>query len=350
MKEERMARRAAKHDWFSVAPGVWGLKDTMVNVYMIHNPVAKDWVLVDAGLKWSAPKIRRMAEKLFWPEVRPSAIVLTHAHFDHVGSLRKLADEWDVPIYAHYLEQPYLTGQCSYPAPDPTVGGGALAAMAWMYPKTPIDVSDRLRLLPEDGGIPGLPGWEYIHTPGHAPGHISLFREWDRLLIAGDAFATTRQESLFSVLFQTRVLTGPPKYFTYDWDDAGESVRKLADLEPGIVATGHGLPMSGPGMKEALRALADRFVELAVPRHGRYVDDPAVVDEQGVTYQPKAHFPARPVLGLVAGAALAAGLVYLARNPRRGRRALDLIRKTGITHQLMSYFGGRKPRLASLFH
>src|SRR5919107_1012291 len=58
---------------------------------------------------------------------RPAAVVLTHGHFDHVGSLEALLEAWDVPIYAHPLERPYLTGVSPYPPPDPLVGGGMMA-------------------------------------------------------------------------------------------------------------------------------------------------------------------------------------------------------------------------------
>jgi len=103
-------------NFFTVAPGVWGMKDVFVNIYMILNPFDGNWVLVDAGLKWSAPKIKKMAQQLFG-DSKPSAIILTHGHFDHVGSLEKLIEEWNVPVYAHYLEIPYLTGKSSYPHP-----------------------------------------------------------------------------------------------------------------------------------------------------------------------------------------------------------------------------------------
>ncbi len=86
---------------------------------------------------------------------------------------------------------------------------------------------------------------EVYSYPGHAPGHISLFRPRDKVLIAGDAFVTTCQESAFSVMLQTRKLQGPPKYFTYNWTSAERSVKTLAALEPSIVATGHGKVMSG---------------------------------------------------------------------------------------------------------
>ena len=48
--------------------------------------------------------------------------------------------------------------------------------------------------LPDDNSIPGFPEWKYIHTPGHTPGHVSLFREKDKVLIAGDAFVTTKSD------------------------------------------------------------------------------------------------------------------------------------------------------------
>ena len=288
MKREQNAKNLYL-SCFNVAPGVWGLKDLFVNIYMIHNPVDDNWVLIDAGLKSSAAKIRKMAEYLFWPDTRPSAIILTHAHFDHVGSVSTLAEEWETPVYAHAMEKPYLTGVSSYPPPDPSVGGGILSAMAWAYPKGPIDITKRFRVLPADGSVPGLPEWRYIHTPGHAPGHISLYRERDGVLIAGDAFVTTKQESAMSVLLQAKELSGPPKYFTYNWTSAERSVKALADLNPETIATGHGKPMKGEEMRRSLHNLADHFEKLAVPSHGRYVGDPAHVNEKGVQYLPPAN-------------------------------------------------------------
>src|SRR4051812_10971302 len=90
--------------YFNVAPRVWGMKDIFVNVFMIQEGEKKNWVLVDAGLKTTAGKIKRMAASLFGKESKPKCIILTHGHFDHVGSLLKLATEWEVPVYAHYLE------------------------------------------------------------------------------------------------------------------------------------------------------------------------------------------------------------------------------------------------------
>jgi len=319
---EKVIKQKIYKNWYTVAPGIWGLKDIFVNIYMIHNPEKNDWVLVDTGLKTTAPKIRKMALQLFWPELRPSAIVLTHGHFDHVGSLIELADEWDIPVYVHYMEKPYLTGKSAYPPADPLVGGGLMSLLSFTYPTGPIKMpAGKLLSLPDNGTIPGLPEWRYLHTPGHAPGHISLFREKDKVLIAGDAVVTTKAESAIATLVPGKPdVYGPPKYLTYNWKTAADSVRKLAALEPLVLATGHGNTMSGADVTVKLRELAEHFDKLAKPAHGRYVDEPAYVTETGVQSVPA---PASP-LGLilkVAGLAAVAGLTwYLVRQQQKKKK------------------------------
>lgn len=276
-------------NYFEVAPGVWGMKIVFVNIYMIASGDAesKKWVLVDAGLPNSAHKIQAMAEELFGAGTKPENIILTHGHFDHRGSLLDLLKIWDVPVYAHYLELPYLTGLSAYPPADPFVGGGLMSLTSWMFPNKPLDLGEKIHALPEQG-TPGLPGWRIIFTPGHAPGHISLFRESDRVLIAGDAFVTTVQESAFAVITQKKVISGPPKYFTCDWKAAGISVRKLIGLHPQIIATGHGKPIIGKEFKKALQHLGKSFAEEAVPKHGRYVKEAAKTDIEGLKFVPPA--------------------------------------------------------------
>ena len=299
--------------FFNVAPGVWGLKDVFVNVYMILNPFDGNWVLVDTGLKWSAPKIKKMAKQLFGENTIPSSIILTHGHFDHVGALKKLTEEWDVPVFAHSLEIPFLTGKSSYPPPDPTVGGGLMSLLSWSYPTSPINISNTLNILPENGRVPGLPEWKYIHTPGHAPGHISLFRESDNVLIAGDAFVTTKAESAISVMLQVKKLSGPPKYFTYDWALAKESIKTLVSLEPDVAASGHGAPMYGNELRQSLHCLSEHFYEQAVPSQGRYVNEAAVSNATGIVYTPPNNFDYRSlaikVLSVIALSATACVLL-----------------------------------------
>jgi glyoxylase-like metal-dependent hydrolase (beta-lactamase superfamily II) len=294
---------------FQVTESLAGLRIGIVNVYLFGARNAGDgrWVLIDAGLHGSDDRIVHAAEELYGAGTRPAAIVLTHGHFDHVGALRDLALLWDVPIYAHELELPYLDGRSAYPPPDPTVGGGALAALSRLYPRGPIDVREWLRTLPADGAVPGMPGWRWVHTPGHTPGHVSLYHPADGTLVAGDAFVTTRQESMLAALTQRPGLHGPPAYYTTDWESAKESVRRLSALDPEVAATGHGRPLRGPLMRQGLHVLARDFEVLAVPKHGRYVNAPAVADANGVVSVPPAVRDPLPGILMGIGAAVVVG-------------------------------------------
>ncbi len=271
-----------------VAPDVFRVRLSIVNAYIVGRPGARSghWVLVDAGLPTSADKIFRAAAELFGANSRPAAIILTHGHFDHSGAAEELAEAWDVPVYAHRLEMPYLDGGSEYPPPDPSVGGGALALISPLMPRGPINLGPRLHLLPANKSVPGMRGWRWIHTPGHTPGHVSFYRAADATLIAGDAFITTRQASLFSAVLQPQEMNGPPQYFTPNWELAYASVVELNRLYIQVAATGHGKPMRGVHLRRGLDRLAAHFYELAVPHTGRYVDQPAISDGGGVVDVP----------------------------------------------------------------
>jgi glyoxylase-like metal-dependent hydrolase (beta-lactamase superfamily II) len=168
-------------------------------------------------------------------------------------------------------------------------------------------LGERLCLLPEsalaaEGRIPEMPGWRWIATPGHSPGHVSLFRDDDRALLAGDAFETANMDSWTEAITKPVHLWRGGTPFTCDWERSFESVQILAELDPSLLAAGHGRPVSGARAGELLRELADDF---PIPEHGRYVKSPAEVDERGVVALPPR--PADPVKtgAAIAGVALA---------------------------------------------
>jgi len=255
-----------------VLPDLYCYTNQIVNIHLVGDPKKGDFVLVDAGMPESAPEILTAVKNRFGNNARPKAIILTHGHFDHVGALIDLIDQWRVPVYSHEAELPYLTGEMSYPEPDDTVEGGMVSEMSSMFPNEPINLGDSVEKLPSDGTVPHMSEFAWIHTPGHTPGHISLFRESDRALIAGDAFSTVKQEQLYKVMTQEQEITGPPRYLTPDWKSAKESVIKLKELEPAVAVTGHGAPMTGQLLTDSLKRLADHFDEIAVPDYGRFVD------------------------------------------------------------------------------
>lgn len=314
-----------EHAAEELAPDVARLRVGFVNCYLIGHlasarAAAPGWVLVDAALSSGAARILEVASERFGADAKPAAVVLTHGHFDHVGALETLLGIWDVPVYAHPLEMPYLTGRADYPPPDPQASGGHGGRVAQSFPERGIDLGSRVKPLPSAGEIPGAPGWRWLPTPGHAPGHVSLFRTSDRLLIAGDALSTTRPDAVFTAGSQKPDLHGPPAFFTIDWDAAHRSVSAIAMLKPVIVAAGHGQPLRGDDLPRRLGELARDFDARVRPRRGRYVRESAITNEDGVVYVPP---PARGGVpwGTVSGVAAAAvaGTWLVRRFGKRSR-------------------------------
>ncbi len=299
----------------TVAPGVAYLTTVFVNVYFVGEP-GGPWALVDTGLPFSAQAIRAAASARFGPDTAPVAILLTHGHFDHSGSVIELASAWHCPIYAHPLEMPYLTGKSDYPPQDPTVSG-ALAFLSRFFPHSGINIAGTVQPLPDDHTVPGMPGWRWHHTPGHTAGHVSLFRESDGVLLAGDALATMDLDSWTAQITERQELAPPPTPLTTDWDAARDSVKRLSALYPSVIAAGHGVPITGHGVGERLALLADPFPK---PTSGRYTVQPAVTDETGVVTIPPP-VPDTLPLQLAAAAATVAALTAAAAFERSQRGA-----------------------------
>jgi len=133
----------------AIAAGIQGLRIVFVNVFAVKHPGG--WTLIDAGLPFSAGYIRSWAEKEF--NGPPNAIVLTHGHFDHVSAAADLANQWDVPIYAHFLEHEYLNGSKEYPPPNASAGGGLMTLLSPLLPRGPVNLGSRLRQLNASAGV-----------------------------------------------------------------------------------------------------------------------------------------------------------------------------------------------------
>ena len=299
-----------------VAAGVHQLRiKRFVNVYFVEAGTPGEWVLVDTGVPGSEAEITAAAEKLYGIGARPQIILLTHGHLDHMGSALALAQQWQVPVVAHPLELPYLTAQALYPPADPTIGG-SLGFISRFFPKQLPNLADVVEALPlADPAAPCLPAWRWLHVPGHAPGQLALFREADRTLLAGDAFATTNHESIPEVLLGIPKISVAGTPFNYNWPQCRESVQQLAQLEPRSIGCGHGPVMTGPAALAALHQLADNY---PVPTHGRYHAQPAITDASGTEQLPPPAPDPLPKQAAAVGIALAvAGATWLLVGGRR---------------------------------
>jgi hydroxyacylglutathione hydrolase len=201
-----------------LADGVWRLAQRprpIMNIYLAGD------VLVDAGTRGDR---RRVFKQLADREL--SALVLTHAHPDHVGLMDEICNQRGIPLACHAEDVDAAEGRRPLQDKDPDNPIAKLVNKLWAGP--PHTVS---RVLQEGDEIAGF---RVLHTPGHSRGHITLFRDSDRVAICGDivrnmTYLTTRSGIL-----------EPPDAFTYDPVANRRSIRRLAELEPSLILPGHG--------------------------------------------------------------------------------------------------------------
>jgi glyoxylase-like metal-dependent hydrolase (beta-lactamase superfamily II) len=235
------------------------------NIYFVQS--ASSWVLIDAATAGQGRRIREAAETLFGAGARPAAILLTHVHPDHSGSALELARAWDCPVYLHPDELDLaiardLATVARYANP---LERGIMLPIMRLFPRQRIEammekesLRDVVRTFEPGAAPPGLPAWTSIATPGHSPGHTAFFRRGDRVLISGDALLTVDAGSLGGVLSwvlrpnKPRVCE-PPWYTNWDRDQMMASVDAVIRLQPQVLASGHGRPLSGAAAASELR-------------------------------------------------------------------------------------------------
>ena len=249
-----------------IAPDVYCLGPhgrTQTNVYLVRS--GESWVLVDAGWPGDLPRIEQATTALVGHETVPAAIVLTHDHPDHAGAARALAERWACSVLVHPAELAIACGSFAamWRHAGPLDRYVILPAISALGPRRRDSMLERNSLAPvvealgSDGGVPHLPGWRWVHTPGHTPGHVSFYRAADGVLISGDALVTLQVNALAGMVRGRGGLSDPPWYTTADPAAARASLRMIAGLEPRVLATGHGHPLTGSGTADRIHYFAD---------------------------------------------------------------------------------------------
>ena len=210
----------------------------MINCFLVRE--ADGFTLVDAGLRGSASSILSAASRLGAPIRR---IVLTHAHIDHIGSLDNLmAALPGAELSIGNRESRLLAKDLSLDA-----GEKGKKLLGFTGAK-----SRPNRLLVEGELVGSL---RAVPSPGHTPGHMAFLDVRDNTLIAGDAF-TTKTGVVVAGVF--KVLFPFPALFSWNAVFAAKSAAKLRELNPSLLAVGHGPSIPSPA-RQIDAALEEAF-------------------------------------------------------------------------------------------
>jgi glyoxylase-like metal-dependent hydrolase (beta-lactamase superfamily II) len=217
-----------------------------MNIYFLED--GDGFVQFDAGTKAMVKANRAAVQKLG----RLKRIVLGHAHADHRGT----APSMGVPVFCH---------------PDEVADAESDATISRYMDLSQLPLAPRL-IFPTlmrrwDGGavkIDGtvsegdeVAGFRVLHFPGHAPGLIGLWRESDRVALVSDVIYLIDSTKLGRPLPPGEASVPHPAW-GWDHTKAKESVRKLAALDPVLVAAGHDEPLRGDSLRETLERAAEK--------------------------------------------------------------------------------------------
>jgi glyoxylase-like metal-dependent hydrolase (beta-lactamase superfamily II) len=197
----------------------------MAHAYLVEGD---GLTLIDTGMQGSGESVLNALAALGRRISTLRQIVISHHHFDHTGSLARLAELTKATVSVHKADAPYVRGDVPRP-PFIRAGfsGWFMRPFMGLFPIHPEPCQVDAEL--EDGEeIEAAGGLKVIHAPGHTPGHIALLLPSKRILFAGDA--------VLNVLG----LRPPLAMATPDMAQAKESIRKLAALDFDIACFGHG--------------------------------------------------------------------------------------------------------------
>jgi glyoxylase-like metal-dependent hydrolase (beta-lactamase superfamily II) len=221
----------------SISAPVLGRVDTVHPVLLWDN---QDVVLIDTGFPRQLEQLSAAADSNGIALDRLNRIIITHQDIDHIGNLQDLVEGSPsrIEVSAHVIEKPYVQGDRrllrftdeaiasldQLPDHVPESFKKGLKALMLNPPRATVD-----RVIVDGERLPWCGGIIVIDTPGHTPGHISLYHEPSRTLIAGDALTV-----------QDGRLCGADPYTTLDRTAAQASIAKLVAFNIESVICYHG--------------------------------------------------------------------------------------------------------------
>ncbi|MGE8203932.1 MBL fold metallo-hydrolase [Heyndrickxia sp. NPDC080065] len=220
-----------------VSEHIWSLRTWMIIPIHVWVVVDDEGVtLVDAGIPSMAKGIMEFIKQL---DAGPlQRIILTHGHSDHVGAVKKILAEKEVPVYVHSVEVPYMEGDLPYPRRKK-----AEQTVAKQIAKPLLE--------DEQGNLQRIGELSPFLTPGHSPGHVVYYHEKDQVLLAGDLFTSKKGK-----------LHQPMPMFTADMKEAVKSSSIVKQLKPRRLEVCHGNSVSSPA------DYFDKYIETMEKKYG----------------------------------------------------------------------------------
>ena len=239
-----------------VAEGVFHVRGALVNWYLLED--GRDLTLVDAGYPGDADDVEASIALTGHRPEDVRAVLVTHAHADHLGSVPRLHAVHGIPAYAdpvevthahrEHLEQVTVPEVLAH-AWRPRVAAWALRALRRGGTR---DVRAAHVLPFPAGGALDLPGAPVpVPTHGHTSGHTAFHLPRAGVVLTGDALVTGPP---------TSARRGPrllPEFFSHDTEQAVAALDDLARLDADVVLPGHGPPYRGP-VRDAVARARDR--------------------------------------------------------------------------------------------